>query len=532
MRVRSGPLPGSSMHAVRRLLTVASPVLKGIFTVRASPFVMSVAPGTEESDGFVVRARGLPWSCTHHEVMKFFDGCNILGGKDGIHFTFNKNGRPSGECFVEFETEEDFEQAMTKHKKEIGSRYIEVFRSKVEEREWVMKRSGAASFQDNDACIRMRGIPYECSKEEVMQFFNGLEIVANGITLPTDQEGKCTGDAFVQFASKELAEKALQKHMHKLGHRYVEIFHSSMDEIRRVVNANKFARAFQRPGPYDRYGGGAMFGGRGRGPSSSGFERRYRFDGFGGGYEDNFYGVDNYGFGGGSGGSSFGIGGMMNRRGRGMRGMGMRGGFGRGGGGGGGGGGGFGYGGSGGGLGGPGGDSMGPVFQSQTGHSIHMRGLPFSATEEHIMEWFGKSAVPCRVVIKYNSKGQPSGEADVDFIRHRDAVAAMGKDKEHMMHRYIELFLNSEEDGEDGDGGYGDMPRMQSGMGGSGGGSYGGGSSQVGSQGGGFGNQGNGFGNQSSGMRSGSGYTSFESQGGTGFQGENSSAFLKLSIPR
>ena len=52
-----------------------------------------------------------------------------------------------------------------------------------------------------------------------------------------------------------------------------------MDEIRRVVNASKFARTFQRPGPYDRYGGGAMFPGRGRGPSSSGFERRYRFDG-------------------------------------------------------------------------------------------------------------------------------------------------------------------------------------------------------------------------------------------------------------
>ena len=40
----------------------------------------------------------------------------------------------------------------------------------------------------------------------------------------------------------------------------------------------------------------------------------------------------------------------------------------------------------GGGFGGPGGDSMSPGFVSSTGHSVHMRGLPYSATEEHIME--------------------------------------------------------------------------------------------------------------------------------------------------
>ncbi|XP_071808407.1 heterogeneous nuclear ribonucleoprotein F-like [Asterias amurensis] len=489
---------------------------------------MSAAPGTEEEDGFVVRARGLPWSSTEEDISTFFGESNILNGKDGIHFTFTPAGRPSGECFIEFETEEDMENAMTKHKKDMGQRYVEVFRSKIGEMEWVTRRSGAASFKDNEGCIRMRGIPYECSKEEIMQFFQGLEIVANGVTLPKDHEGKCTGDAFVQFATKDLAEQALGKHMQKLGHRYVEIFRSNVEEVRRASNAAK--RSFPRPGPYDRFGGGGgggmgnMRGGRGLG--SSGFERRYRFDGGygGGGYEDNMYGMDSYGGFGGMGGMG---GGMMNRRGRGMRG-GMMQSRGRGSGGGGYGmrSSGSGFGGSsssggggsyGGGFGGPGGDSMSPGFVSSTGHSVHMRGLPYSATEEHIMEWFEKKAVPCRVVIKFNNKGQPSGEADVDFTSHRDATAAMGKDKEHMIHRYIELFLNSEEDGDNGDGGgYGDVPSM-GGMGG-GAGNYGGQSSQVGSQG--FGSQGNGFGNQGGGMRSGGGYTSFENQG-SGYQGSH-----------
>ena len=42
----------------------------------------------------------------------------------------------------------------------------------------------------------------------------------NGITLPMDYQGRSTGEAFVQFASKEIAEKALGKHKERIGHRW------------------------------------------------------------------------------------------------------------------------------------------------------------------------------------------------------------------------------------------------------------------------------------------------------------------------
>lgn len=48
----------------------------------------------------------------------------------------------------------------------------------------------------------------------------GLRIVPNGITLPVDYQGRSTGEAFVQFASKEIAEKALGKHKERIGHRW------------------------------------------------------------------------------------------------------------------------------------------------------------------------------------------------------------------------------------------------------------------------------------------------------------------------
>ncbi|ENN83605.1 hypothetical protein YQE_00040, partial [Dendroctonus ponderosae] len=54
-----------------------------------------------------------------------------------------------------------------------------------------------------------------------------------------------------------------------------------------------------------------------------------------------------------------------------------------------------------------------------------------------------KPTIPVTINILTEPSGRPSGEADVTFASHEDAVRAMSKDKSHMSHRYIELFLNS-----------------------------------------------------------------------------------------
>jgi len=76
-----------------------------------------------------------------------------------------------------------------------------------------------------------------------------------------------------------------------------------------------------------------------------------------------------------------------------------------------------------------------------TGHRIHMRGLPFRATEDDIADFF-RPLHPVSVTIGYE-QGRATGEADVEFETHEDAVRAMSRDKQNMQHRYIELFLNS-----------------------------------------------------------------------------------------
>lgn len=365
--------------------------------------------GDRDDEGYVIKMRGLPWSTTVEEIIKFFGDCKIKNGKAGVQMTMSREGRPSGEAYVEMETEEDIELACKKDREHMGHRYIEVFRAKRSEMEWVVKRSGQnMEHIMDDGCVRLRGLPFGCSKEEIANFFAGLEIVPNGIILPTDYTGRSTGEAYVQFINKDVAEKALQKHKEKIGHRYIEIFRSSLAEVRsagpkmRPLMAGGFN---QRPAPYDRsdrFGGMNRYGGGGSmGPMSRGSRN---FKGFGD-FDDGPWDSNVWSNGGGPRG-------LSSRGGPGMK-SGMF-------------------------------SSMSNSGGWNSGgtHSIHMRGLPFRATQSDIADFF-RPVNPLNIHIIYDNNGRPSGEADVEFATHDDALRAMSKDKSHMQHRYIELFLNS-----------------------------------------------------------------------------------------
>jgi heterogeneous nuclear ribonucleoprotein F/H len=58
-------------------------------------------------------------------MILIIEGTNIKNGRAGVHITMSREGRPSGEAFIELESTEDVEQAMKKDKQHMGHRYIE-----------------------------------------------------------------------------------------------------------------------------------------------------------------------------------------------------------------------------------------------------------------------------------------------------------------------------------------------------------------------------------------------------------------------
>ncbi|KAF9665657.1 hypothetical protein SADUNF_Sadunf16G0145700 [Salix dunnii] len=86
----------------------------------------------------VLRLRGLPFSAGKDDIMEFFK--DFVLSEDSIHITMNSEGRPTGEAFVEFANAEDSKAAMAKDRMTLGSRYIELFPSSIEELDEAVSR--------------------------------------------------------------------------------------------------------------------------------------------------------------------------------------------------------------------------------------------------------------------------------------------------------------------------------------------------------------------------------------------------------
>ncbi|CAK6433099.1 unnamed protein product [Pipistrellus nathusii] len=329
----------------------------------------------EVDDVYLIRAQGLPWSCTVEDVLSFFSDCRIRNGENGIHFLLNRDGKRRGDALIEMESEQDVHKALEKHRLYMGQRYVEVYEINNEDVDALMKSLQIKSSPVvSDGVVRLRGLPYSCNEKDIIDFFAGLNIV--DITFVMDFRGRRkTGEAYVQFEEPEMASQALLKHREEIGNRYIEIFPSRRNEVRTHVGSNK-VKKMASPAKYITE------------PDVVFEEQEVNED---------------------------------------IRPM--------------------------------------TAYESEKEielpkempeklpepsdfgttsslHFVHMRGLPFQANAQDIINFFAPLK-PARITMEYSSSGKATGEADVHFDTHEDAVAAMLKDRSHVQHRYIELFLNS-----------------------------------------------------------------------------------------
>ena len=83
----------------------------------------------------------------------------------------------------------------------------------------------------------------------------------------------------------------------------------------------------------------------------------------------------------------------------------------------------------------------------QTGHAddqlfVKLRGLPYSAVENQIAQFFQPLQVVA-VQLAYNANGQPSGFGFVQFRSAEDVATALSRSGNVMGSRYVEVFRST-----------------------------------------------------------------------------------------
>jgi len=178
------------------------------------------APGAGgASPAFAVRLRGLPWSATKQEICEFLEN---RPDESSVIICLGRDGRPSGEALVGLYDSDSFELAKSKHKENLGRRYVEVYESSTAEYmncSYDNDDGDASGFSGYEFIVKMRGMPFSATDHDIRDFFDGCSISPGGIVICLGQNGSANGEALVQFDDKESADQALERHKKNMGQR-------------------------------------------------------------------------------------------------------------------------------------------------------------------------------------------------------------------------------------------------------------------------------------------------------------------------
>jgi len=181
-------------------------------------------------DTAVARLRGLPWSFGIQEVCDFLGEVGTKVQPGAVTMLHNA----AGEAFVILETPAQMQEVMQANRRQVGKRYVEVFASSASEKHAACERNRTTSKEDAGyrGVLRMRGLPYTATVDEVLQFFGSpAELSSTNVHLLRRSDGRASGDAYVVFDTEDAAKQATTYDKQKLGSRWVDLFQSSKGEL-------------------------------------------------------------------------------------------------------------------------------------------------------------------------------------------------------------------------------------------------------------------------------------------------------------
>lgn len=273
---------------------------------------------------------------------------------------------------------------------------------------------------DEFTIVKLQGLPWEATDDDVVEFFEGLDIVTGGVYIEKTCVGRASGNAYVEFVDNDNASAALEKDRENMGKRYIEIFKSTEEardeavavpqkvfdmstsevdenatvirmrglpysiteeEITEFFSPIKISKIYICRDHLERASGEGFIVFEKPGQGVKAMEKNKSE--MGERYIELFPATP----------LELAI--MLDR--------------------------------------------LNPDVNDDN-FIIKMRGLPYSATEEEVMEFFDNDSSLVKVHLITDRNGRPSGQAFAEFNDEDARETAMGKNKEHLGSRYVELF--------------------------------------------------------------------------------------------
>jgi RNA recognition motif-containing protein len=125
---------------------------------------------------------------------------------------------------VDFDAPDEAARALREkdHKvfhEKFGDRYVRLIQVSRKE----MQATLALRF-GGEGILKVKGIPFKASANDVRKFFSGYKIKPDGVSFIMHQDGRPTGMAFIEFETPQEAVRAMDKDRAKFGPEYGDRF--------------------------------------------------------------------------------------------------------------------------------------------------------------------------------------------------------------------------------------------------------------------------------------------------------------------
>ena len=99
----------------------------------------------------------------------------------------------------------------------------------------VKRTGGGIQVGEHTGFLRMRGLPFSATRDDIHKFFENYHPILDSIVLTYRSDGRATGEAYVGFESPDDSKRAMDLHRKTIGTRYIELFLSNKEEHGRAL---------------------------------------------------------------------------------------------------------------------------------------------------------------------------------------------------------------------------------------------------------------------------------------------------------
>jgi len=97
-------------------------------------------------------------------------------------------------------------------------------------------QGGGVQIGEHTGYLRLRGLPYASTKQDIENFFQNYNLISDSIVLTYRNDGRPTGEAYIAFVAPDDAKEAMALHRKSMGSRYIELFISYKEEHDRALS--------------------------------------------------------------------------------------------------------------------------------------------------------------------------------------------------------------------------------------------------------------------------------------------------------